>query len=409
MPVNPLVIQVAGFRAFRDVSEFTVRPLTLLYGRNQAGKSTLLRLLPLLADSIYGQAPGLDLSSAALLGATFKELGWLGPGPSGSPRLRVGLPAGPHLELQLTDDGGLVPNRVHIGAAEAPQFAVSWDGNPNRTPHEFHADYRGKSAGSPWSGPLHFESMLPRGLPPRAKKDLDRIRPALAPLERIQWLAASKSASGAAPRASRCCAPDGRDLAKALSEHKPLLEHASEWLRARDELGESVEVSKNSKGEHEFRLRRGGGESLPLYLAGEGMRWLLPVLLCSYWAQERISNSPTMLAIEEPEARLHPSLQEPLFERLIELSKAGIPVVLETHSVYILRCLQLALATRQLQPDDVALHWVSRGPDDQAASVRRIEVQRDGTLEGWEADSFEDEQKLSRRLFEARWETLGRT
>ena len=41
------VLQLESFRAFRDRAELELRPLTLLYGRNQVGKSTLLRLLPL--------------------------------------------------------------------------------------------------------------------------------------------------------------------------------------------------------------------------------------------------------------------------------------------------------------------------------------------------------------------------
>lgn len=50
-PENQFTIKAKLFRAFREEVSFEIKPLTLLYGFNQAGKSSLLRLLPFLADS----------------------------------------------------------------------------------------------------------------------------------------------------------------------------------------------------------------------------------------------------------------------------------------------------------------------------------------------------------------------
>jgi len=41
-------LKLRAFRIFRDETSLDIRPLTLLYGFNQAGKSSLLRLLALL-------------------------------------------------------------------------------------------------------------------------------------------------------------------------------------------------------------------------------------------------------------------------------------------------------------------------------------------------------------------------
>ena len=402
------IIQIERFRAFRNRAALELRPLTLLYGRNQVGKSTLLRVLPLLADSIHGSVPALDLKSPALLGATFKELGWLGPEPAPSPSVRIGLPdRGPFMELHLTDEEGLVPNRVDIGDAHAavPEFKVSFDGNKISNGRMFQADYRGENAGEEWDGPLTFSSLLPAGVPQYAERRLQNIKKVVDVFKRLQWLATSRPATREVLRPSRCCRPDGSDLADLLHDRRAVLGAVSGWLKERPELGESVEVERSERGDWQLRLRRSGGESLPLYLAGEGMRWLLPILLVASWAEERRSDSPTMLAIEEPESRLHPSLQIALFERLLQLLRHGIPAVLETHSVYMLRCMQLAVARGELRPEDVALYWVRR--DKHVASIERIIVERDGTLTGWQADTFEEEQQLSRQIFQARWEADG--
>ena len=41
-------LKLSALRSFRDEATLDVRPLTLLYGFNQAGKSSLLRVLALL-------------------------------------------------------------------------------------------------------------------------------------------------------------------------------------------------------------------------------------------------------------------------------------------------------------------------------------------------------------------------
>ncbi len=45
-------IYAERYRCFYERSTLELRPLTLLYGRNNVGKSALLRLLPLLGASV---------------------------------------------------------------------------------------------------------------------------------------------------------------------------------------------------------------------------------------------------------------------------------------------------------------------------------------------------------------------
>jgi hypothetical protein len=154
-----------------------------------------------------------------------------------------------------------------------------------------------------------------------------------------------------AARPVRCCRADGSDLAALLrAEPEPaVLEGASSWLAQQEGLGKEIGLRPDSTGRQQF-VHRSSGEALPLYLAGEGLRALLPILLCTLWAETGAPGAPTMLAVEEPEAHLHPTLQVALFDRLVESMRAGLPVALETHSAYLLRAMQLAvLAVDSLQ------------------------------------------------------------
>lgn len=64
-----------NYRSFVDRTTIELRPLTLLFGYNNYGKSTLLRILPLLADSLNGQSrTPLALDSPAVRGSHFNDL-----------------------------------------------------------------------------------------------------------------------------------------------------------------------------------------------------------------------------------------------------------------------------------------------------------------------------------------------
>lgn len=399
-----LSIEIESFKAFRDRTRLELAPITLLYGRNQAGKSTLLRLLVWLADSAFGSAPVMDLMSLALGGATFKELGWLGPDPSASPIIKLENAKSKHyLEIQYTDDRGVVPNRIDIGTGDYSDFNV-FAGQATRAAQEYRAPYEGAYGKDTWSGELSFTSLLPTGVPEHSARRLSSVAEALEPLRRIQWISGARW-DGSQSRKERCCNHDGSDLPMLLQERRDVIERASDWLANVSGLNQTLAIGTDSSGKPRFELRGSGTEALPEYLAGEGARWLLPTLLIACWAELGGQDAPTMLAIEELEAKLHPNLQLSLFCKLLEVHlRTGIPLVLETHSIYLLRQVQLAAAKAEISPENVAIYWVE--VERYAAKASRVEVNKDGTLVGWNPETFEEEQRLARELFMQRWKAI---
>ncbi|MCI5141852.1 MAG: hypothetical protein D3909_09040 [Candidatus Electrothrix sp. ATG1] len=128
----------------------------------------------------------------------------------------------------------------------------------------------------------------------------------------------------------------------------------------------------------------------------------MPILVCSCWAETKNAAAPTMLAVEEPEAHLHPTVQVALLDRLVETVQAGIPVVLETHSVYLLRAMQVAVLEKRLTPEEVGLYWVEQTKES-VSKAKRIGISPDATLTGWPPEVFEKEQELAHRIFDLRW------
>lgn len=73
--------------------------------------------------------------------------------------------------------------------------------------------------------------------------------------------------------------------------------------------------------------------SVPLSARGDGFRRITMMSYFEYLAEEKHEDYQNIIfAFEEPETFLHPSAQENLFEKLSDISKAGYQVFLTTHS-----------------------------------------------------------------------------
>ena len=67
--------EVENYRAFVEPAKVELKELTLLFGYNNAGKSALARVLPLLRDSCFERRGlPLNLESAAVRGGEFEDL-----------------------------------------------------------------------------------------------------------------------------------------------------------------------------------------------------------------------------------------------------------------------------------------------------------------------------------------------
>lgn len=110
------------------------------------------------------------------------------------------------------------------------------------------------------------------------------------------------------------------------------------------------------------------------------------------------------IAIEEPEIHLHPKYQSLLADMFVEAYKSyNIHFVIETHSEYLIRKLQLLVSghIKDLDIDisNVSLYYVNSIEDKSRQKVRRIGICRDGYLDDTFGEGFYDEAtRLSRQL-----------
>ncbi len=352
-------LAVAGYRSLRDV----VVPLgrvTVVTGANGSGKSSLYRALRLLAGCALGDAVG----SLAREGGLCSVL-WAGPESlagarrghavegtrrAGPVSLRLGI--GGDALSYLIDLGLPVPNSTTaFGRDPEIKREAAWVGPVMRAgtmvARRLRAAVEIRDDG-PWSE-------LPYRLPTHASMladapDLRPLRDELSSWRFYDALRTDADASARRPQVGTrtwALASDGSDVAAAV---QTILERGKEPLResiADAFPGSTVAVDQRD-GIFELTLTQ-PGMLRPLRAAelSDGtLRYLM--WLAALLAPVR----PPLMAVNEPENSLHPSLLGPL-ARLIGRASTDTQVVVVTHSQPLVDALEAAVASSELAVVDL--------------------------------------------------------
>ncbi len=121
---------------------------------------------------------------------------------------------------------------------------------------------------------------------------------------------------------------------------------------------------------------------------GEGIVQSLPVVtaIC------RDYRCPTLLELEEPGTHLHPAAQGPLADLIAEevLGSSSKRFLIETHSLNFILRLRTLVAAGKLPLDDVELYYVSFDRENSSSSLRSVGLNADGSVTNWPEGVFKE-------------------
>lgn len=191
---------------------------------------------------------------------------------------------------------------------------------------------------------------------------------------------------------------------------KPFAEVIASWLQ-RLGLIESFEVNPVApkRREYEVQVRTPASRKLVnITDVGFGISQFLPVLVQCYYAPPG-----SVILMEQPEIHLHPSAQAWLADLFIDVIGSwerghprDVQLIIESHSEHFLRRLQRRIAERSVDRQEVAAYFFKPGPA--GALHEELDVDRFGNIRNWPEKFFGDTMEDAVAMTNAQMERMRR-
>lgn len=436
-------LRIKNFKAWKDTGPVRLAPLTVIFGANSAGKSSLGHLLLALQQTARStdrkRALHLGDSSSLIDLGTFTdclhghdlahplsfELGWQLPKaldirdplvPSAryvgqAMRLDVDLVANKSAQPEvqsmtygLRGEGGTVldvelrrdANRKFALNSQTYVFKMA-DGRrwPLEEPEKFYrlsdlSAARFKNAGFMADLALATEAML---------DSLSYLGPLRSHPQRIyQWSGdtpASVGPTGEQSIAAILAAQnDGRQLNRGPRRPKQgFAEFIAGWLKDLGVIHDfSVRHVAEGRKEYEVLIKTGArAPEVKITDVGFGVSQVVPALVQAFYCPPH-----STVWMEQPEIHLHPQVQAELADVFISAIQARqdsverrVQLIVESHSEHFLNRLQRRVAEGVLAPDDVSVYFCRRS--NVGAELEPLRMNLFGEIENWPENFFGDE------------------
>lgn len=167
----------------------------------------------------------------------------------------------------------------------------------------------------------------------------------------------------------------------------------AKWL---EDLGviESFELKRTAEGRKDYEVKvttRGGLTKVALPDVGFGVSQVLPALVQAFYCPEG-----STVWMEQPEIHLHPQVQAELADVFISAIRAyehgrprNVQLIIETHSEHLLNRLQRRIAEGSLAPEEVAIYFARTSSN--GAEIEELTVNEYGDITNWPENFFGDE------------------
>ncbi len=171
------------------------------------------------------------------------------------------------------------------------------------------------------------------------------------------------------------------------------------WKEPNQESGRPVNLVRSER--EVFSHPCFGGERmnpvLPERLSA-GFHQVAPMVV-----QTAVMRQNELLAVENPEVHLHPSLQLQVTEFLICQAQASKRIAVETHSDLVVRRVLRAILAEELPQSAVAIYFTDIEQAEQGyqySRLRRLQVDEKGRIDNWPEGFLDDDVQESQRLLD---------
>jgi hypothetical protein len=357
----------SNYKPFGDEEQtLKLRPLTLLFGKNNSGKSAVARLPRLLLGALAAEdGPILPLRVGELrYGDRFLDLVHQ---HTNLRRLMLDLQAthgaealALRAELYLPSSDQEAPLRIWSRALNAPTQ------RPSPTPQALANDH-----------------LLPQG--DLKNRWITTVRQTLALSQHLGPLRA-RVVESYLLHATPALTWDGAHAPQWLAADAALAGEVGRWFEANlDGWFLSIDRVLDSVS---LKIRRGQAP-INLSYAGEGFQQVLPVVTQQY-KRQREQASGFIDIIEQPELHLHAAAQAPLGDLFLETARrCEGQTLVETNSKTLLLRVQRRVAEGAFDPDRLGIYFIEA--DDKGSRLREATLSAEGELSWSPPGIFEED------------------
>jgi predicted ATPase len=179
----------------------------------------------------------------------------------------------------------------------------------------------------------------------------------------------------------------GENVPDLILKNPQIKDQLNEWVK-KFNFGDSVEFQKlslsNSIGSIIFK-KKGERHYTNIANAGFGASQILPLII-----QGLVSPRNSLTIAEQPEIHLNPKLQGVLAELFVLMAKKDQRVIVETHSEHLLLRLRRLIAEKKITPEEIAVYFVEKVEGE--SKIREIKIDDDGAIasDEWPTGFFAD-------------------
>lgn len=372
-------IRFKNFKLFKNWQELEIKPITILIGKNNSGKSAVLKLPTIISEGLKGnineviklEFDGIKLGSEysdlvynrKVIPGEFLELeisNSTDDSTFAELKLKVNLPTDMIKEKSEIFEWEYFENNVKISEKDETSEFKGFMKNDEKIEELFlNYDY------------LKALRTEPNEFYEYENKEFQKI--GLNGENTYQLLIKSKINQ------------DG------------VLENVSNWYKQNFENW-SLDIRDNQLTNvknlrYIFSIKNNKIEPINLQYTGQGITQALPLITRSYM----IDDEPVLIIIEEPESHLHPAAHGNLAQRFVEsyLEDDNKRYLIETHSKNFILRLQALVADPEVSfsNNDIALYYVDYLENEQLSILDRLNLNEFGEFDKWPEEIFNESYK----------------
>lgn len=357
-------VSLQNFKCFSEKKDIKLAKITILYGHNGRGKSSLSQALLLIGQSMKERN---DLDQLSIVGEqvkldTFADVKTAGSGQE-------------EIKFWIDTD----KERVELGFspyADKPQLGrlstLLYDGEDR-----FVVQTTQATEVTDKGGKVAFST-----------SDIS----VLQQLKSIVYISAGRLGPVNDVMRNDSLSPNkigtkGENLLNALSHQAPeFVDYVGQWL-SKILNGASMKIVDPKATRLELMLNsRDGNQLFHPVNVGFGYSYVLPVIVGTLLAEKG-----SVVIVENPEAHLHPGAQSRIMEFLIEQSIArDLQLIIETHSDHVVNGMRISMKKGVLKPADSIIQHFAYTENGTAPEITRITCDSKGNLSDYPED-FQDE------------------